>query len=69
MPQHETPVATPNIELLQAELRHARELLAVKDSQIEDLRQSMRLLATPQQKTETKQSIWTRPIRLWPRSK
>ena len=67
MPQHETVHETPNatvrLAVLEAELRHAREMIAVKDEQIADLRQSVRLLAAP----ETEQSIWTRPIRLWPK--
>lgn len=43
-PQRETPDATAQLALLQAELRHARELLAVRESQIEDLRRTLLLL-------------------------
>ena len=53
MPQHETPFATPaesaRIALLEAELRHARALLEARESHIQDLQQSIRLLAAPQQ--------------------
>ena len=65
MSQHETPNETVEtavrLAVLETELRHAKELLAAKDEQIADLRQSVRLLAAP----ERKQSIWTRPIHLW----
>lgn len=43
-PQRETPDATAQLALLQAELRHARELLTVRESQIDDLRRSLLLL-------------------------
>lgn len=43
-PQRETPDATARTALLEAELRHARELLAVKDEQIADLRRTVLLL-------------------------
>lgn len=43
-PQRETSEKTAQLALLQAELRHARELLAVRESQIDDLRRSLLLL-------------------------
>ncbi len=43
-PQRETQDTTAQLELLNAELRHARELLAVRESQIEDLRRTLLLL-------------------------
>jgi hypothetical protein len=76
MPQHETSNETVRVALLEAELRHARDilaekatLLAAKEEQIQDLRNSLRLLEAPRQAAPDpapKQSIWTRPIRLWP---
>ena len=61
MSQHEPVETAVRLAVLETELRHAKELLAAKDEQIADLRQSVRLLAAP----ERKQSIWTRPIHLW----
>lgn len=43
-PQRETPDATAQIALLQAELRHARELLESKDAQIQTLNRALLLL-------------------------
>jgi hypothetical protein len=43
-PQRETPDTTARMAVLEAELRHARELLAVRESQIEDLRRTVLLL-------------------------
>jgi len=56
MSQVETPRETsegPNIELLRVELRHARELAAAKDEQIQDLRTTIRLL-----EFKSKKSWW-----------
>jgi len=54
MPQNETPSESFRVELLKLELRHARDileekerLLVAKESQIEDLRNSVRLLEGP----------------------
>ena len=59
VPQRETRPETDRIALLEAELRHARELLEVKDGQIQDLRQSIRLLdATRQPVTVQKRGFW-----------
>jgi transposase len=44
MSRRETPDTTARMALLEAELRHARELLAVRESQIEDLRRAVLLL-------------------------
>jgi hypothetical protein len=56
--QHETPNETVSaavrLAVLEAELRHAKELMAAKDEQIADLRMSLRLLPAP----EPKRSIW-----------
>jgi excisionase family DNA binding protein len=71
MSQHETPdetVATGlRLAVLEAELRHAKELLAAKDDQIADLRQLVRLLPAPEPRSleKAQQSIWTRPLK-WP---
>ena len=46
-PHTETPAETVQLAVLQAELRHAQELLAIKDEQIADLRQSVLLLGAP----------------------
>lgn len=43
-PQRETPDTTARMALLEAELRHAKELLAVREGQIEDLRRTVLLL-------------------------
>lgn len=43
-PQRETPDATAQLALLQAELRHARELLAEKDARIAALDRALLLL-------------------------
>ena len=57
--QHETRLETARIALLEAELRHARELLEVKNGQIEDLRQSIRLLdATRTAPVVQKRGFW-----------
>lgn len=65
VPQRETRTETDRIALLEAELRHARELLEVKDGQIQDLRQSIRLLdATRQPVTVQKKIFWP-----WSKSK
>jgi len=52
---NETVETAVKLAVLEAELRHARELLATKDEQIADLRMSIRLLPSP----EPKRSIWT----------
>jgi hypothetical protein len=57
MPQLETPVETPEMALLKAELRHSKELLKLKDEQIADLRNSVRLLEFQPLK---KKSWWSR---------
>lgn len=44
MQQRETPDTTARMAVLEAELRHARELLAVRESQIENLRRTVLLL-------------------------
>jgi hypothetical protein len=44
VPQRETPDTTARLAMVEAELRHARELLAVRESQIEDLRRTVLLL-------------------------
>ena len=63
MPQHETRDATRTetnrIALLEAELRHARELLEVKDSQIQDLRQSIRMLDAPRPSAAPQKRFWS----------
>lgn len=46
---------TPNVPLLQAELRHALELSRVKDEVIQDLRATLRLL---EYKAPQKKSWW-----------
>jgi hypothetical protein len=46
---------TPNVPLLQAELRHALELSRVKDEVIQDLRTTLRLL---EYKAPQKKSWW-----------
>lgn len=43
-PQRETPDTTAQLALLQAELRHARELLAEKDARIAALDRALLLL-------------------------
>lgn len=43
-PQRETPDATARMALLEVELRHARELLAEKDAQIQTLNRALLLL-------------------------
>lgn len=73
--QGETENSTAQIALLEAELRHARDmaaakdqLLAAKDSQIEDLRSSLRLLEAPRQAEpvqEPKPGFWTKPRKLF----
>ena len=74
MRQHETPNETVRVALLEAELRHARDLLAekatllaAKDSQIEDLRNSVRLLEGPRQAAPdpTPKGFWTKPRKLF----
>lgn len=74
MPQHETPNETVHLALLEAELRHARDmlaaketLLAAKDSQIEDLRNSVRLLEGPRQAVPdpAPKGFWTKPRKLF----
>lgn len=55
-PQHTTPDATARLALLEAELRHARELLAVRESQIEDLRRTVLLLED--QRREKPRKFW-----------
>jgi len=52
---NETVSAAVRLAVLEAELRHAKELLSAKDEQIADLRMSIRLLPAP----EPKRSIWT----------
>lgn len=64
MPQHETPPETVRIALLEAELRHARELLEAKESQIQDLRQSIRMLDAPRQPAAPQKRFWS-----WGKSK
>lgn len=68
LPQHETSFATgetARISLLEAELRHAKELLEVKDSQIQDLRQSILLIdARRQPVVVQKRTFWP-----WSRNK
>jgi len=71
MSQHETPNETVRVALLEAELRHARDmaaakdvLLAAKESQIEDLRNSLRLLEWPRQ-AEPEKGFWTKPRKFW----
>jgi hypothetical protein len=53
-PHDATGPETSQMATLQTELRHARELLAIKDEQIADLRQSVRLLGAP----AVKKSWW-----------
>lgn len=74
MSQHETPNETVRVALLEAELRHARDmreadklLLAAKDAQIEDLRNSVRLLEGPRQAAPdpTPKGFWTKPRKLF----
>jgi hypothetical protein len=71
MSQHETPNETVRVALLEAELRHTQEmmaaLLAAKDSQIEDLRNSVRLLEGPRQAVPdpAPKGFWTKPRKLF----
>lgn len=71
MSQHETPNETVRVALLEAELRHTQEmmaaLLAAKDSQIEDLRNSVRLLEGPRQSVPdpAPKGFWTKPRKLF----
>lgn len=74
MSQHETPNETVRVALLEAELRHARDmreadklLLAAKDAQIEDLRNSVRLLEGPRQAAPdpAPKGFWTKPRKLF----
>lgn len=65
MPQSETVAETVRIAVLEAELRHSRDMLAVKeamlaakDGQIDDLRQSIRLLGAPAKSPQPKKSFW-----------
>ena len=55
-PQRETPDATAQIALLQAELRHARELLTEKDARIAALDRALLLLEHRQE--PRKKGIW-----------
>ena len=56
-PQRETPDTTARLAMLEAELRHARELLESKDAQIQVLHKALLLL---EDRRETKAR------RLWP---
>lgn len=69
MPQHETSSATSaeavQVALLEAELRHAKELLAAsreqleaRDRHIQDLQQSIRLLDAPRPAAVPKKGFW-----------
>lgn len=59
-PQRETPDTTAKLALLEAELRHARELLAVRESQIEDLRHTVLLLEHRQAPEPRKKGFFDR---------
>ena len=55
-PQRETPDTTAKLALLEAELRHARELLAEKDARIAALDRALLLLEHRQE--PRKKGIW-----------
>ena len=68
MSQLETANATARIALLEAELRHARELNSVKDEVIQDLRTTLRLLEPPRQAPAPEpapKGFWTKPRTLF----
>jgi excisionase family DNA binding protein len=75
MRQHETVNETVRVALLEAELRHARDmlaekatLLAAKESQIDDLRHSLRLLEAPRSQAApdpAPKGFWTKPRKLF----
>lgn len=54
-PQRETQDATAQLALLQAELRHARELLAEKDARIQALDRALLLL---EDRSREKKRFW-----------
>lgn len=58
VPQRETSEATLRLALLEAELRHSRELLAAKDAQIEDLRRAVLLLEGVKTPAPVKKSLF-----------
>lgn len=65
MPQDATVNETVRIAVLEVELRHARDMLAAKDAilaakdgQIDDLRQSIRLLGAPEKSPQPKKPFW-----------